>query len=110
MDQKELPIDYKFITRMGLDKRLFDSFTELRKLLKEHGYTDDTVVHISSAPSELWEQYLDFQNRLNDIISTLKDYGMIEQFHFTGLSFETKEYITSEMKKIEESIPLAKKE
>lgn len=110
MDQKELPVDYKFITRMGLDKRLFDSFTVLRKLLKKHGYTDDTAVHISSAPSELWGQYLDFQNRLTDIISTLKDYGMIEQFHFTGLSFETKEYITSEMKKIEESIPLAKKE
>ena len=34
MDQKELPVDYKFITRMGLDKRLFESFTELRKLLK----------------------------------------------------------------------------
>ena len=110
MDQKELPVDYKFITRMGLDKRLFDSFTELRKLLKKHGYTDNTAVHISSAPSELWGQYLDFQNRLNDILSTLKDYGMIEQFHFTGLSFETKEYITSEMKKIEETIPLAEKE
>ena len=48
MDQKELPVDYKFITRMGLDKRLFDSFTELRKLLKKHGYTDDTV-HVSSS-------------------------------------------------------------
>ena len=35
---------------------------------------------------------------------------MIEQFHFTGLSFETKKYITSEMKKIEESIPLTEKE
>ena len=110
MDQKELPVDYKFITRMGLDKRLFDSFTVLRKLLKKHGFTDDTAVHVSSAPSELWAQYLDFQNRLNDIISTLKDYGMIEQFHFTGLSFETKEYITSELKKIEELIPLVEKE
>ncbi len=110
MDEKELPVDYKFITRMGLDKMLFDSFTEMRKLLKKHGYTDNTAVHISSAPSELWAQYLDFQNRLTDILSTLKKYGMIERYHFTSLSFETKEYLTSGMKKIEESIPLSEKE
>jgi hypothetical protein len=106
MEETKIPPDLRFIKQLKLDQDIFSDFRELRTDLKKHGFDDNSVVSVSSAPQEVWDAYLKFQNSLGRVVNLLLDYGIIEYHHFTALSFEAKEHIKQGMEQIEKEIPL----
>jgi hypothetical protein len=81
------------------DSSFIESYKKLRELLRDNGFTEDTISRISSAPLDVWNLHTQLLSDMNVLKGKLKK--------FWGVSEEdVKTYLVDKMNEINKLIPL----
>jgi hypothetical protein len=81
------------------DLSFIESYKELRNLLRDEGFTEETIKKISSGSSKLWSQFNLVQNEIFNLKSKLMKFWSVTDDEF-------KTYILNKMNEINQLIPL----
>lgn len=95
-----MSVDVEKILELTNDDLSFiESYTKLRELLRDNGFTEETISRISSAPTDIWNKYHQLLSDMNVLKGKLKK--------FWGVSEEdVKTYLVDKMNEIDKLIPL----
>ena len=81
------------------DSSFIKSYKKLRELLRDNGFTEETISRISSAPLDVWNLHTQLLSDMNVLKGKLKK--------FWGVSEEdVKTYLVDKMNEINKLIPL----
>ena len=81
------------------DSSFIESYKKLRELLRDNGFTEETISRISSAPLDVWNLHTQLLSDMNMLKGKLKK--------FWGVSEEdVKTYLVDKMNEIDKLIPL----
>jgi hypothetical protein len=81
------------------DSSFIESYKKLRELLRDNGFTEETISRISSAPLDVWNLHTQLLSDMNVLKGKLKK--------FWGVSEEdVKTYLVDKMNEINKLIPL----
>ena len=95
-----MSIDVRKILELTNDDSSFiESYKKLRELLRDNGFTEETISRISSAPLDVWNLHTQLLSDMNVLKGKLKK--------FWGVSEEdVKTYLVDKMNEINKLIPL----
>ena len=95
-----MSIDVEKILELTNDDSSFiESYKKLRELLRDNGFTEETISRISSAPLDVWNLHTQLLSDMNVLKGKLKK--------FWGVSEEdVKTYLVDKMNEINKLIPL----
>ena len=89
----------KFLELTNDDSSFIESYKKLRELLRDNGFTEETISRISSAPLDVWNLHTQLLSDMNVLKGKLKK--------FWGVSEEdVKTYLVDKMNEINKLIPL----
>jgi hypothetical protein len=81
------------------DSSFIESYKKLRELLRDNGFTEETISRISSAPLDVWNLHTQLLSDMTVLKGKLKK--------FWGVSEEdVKTYLVDKMNEINKLIPL----
>lgn len=96
----------KFVIQTNLADDVLSQFRLLRQLLQKHGYTEEEIKNMYDAPTEVWDTFHNVKMEMEKISKTIRRYGFYNSEYEDEMPEEVSDYISKEMKSIEDEIPL----
>lgn len=95
-----MSVDVKKILELTNDDTSFiESYKKLRELLRDNGFTEETIARISSAPTDVWNMHIKLLSDMNVLKEKLKKFWGVSEEDF-------KLYLVDKLNEINELIPL----
>lgn len=81
------------------DSSFIESYKKLRELLRDNGFTEETISRISSAPLDVWNLHTQLLSDMNVLKGKLKKFWGVSEEDVTT-------YLVDKMNEIDKLIPL----
>ena len=81
------------------DSSFIKSYKKLRELLRDNGFTEETISRISSAPLDVWNLHTQLLSDMNVLKGKLKKFWCVSEE-------DVKTYLVDKMNEINKLIPL----